>query len=396
MCENDFRVLLDAYLSALDGDASRYATKQTTLVLPEPNPDLFRLLFRQAQTLFQSDPVLLDISSPCIIVGDIHGQILDLLRILLTFGIPGPIRYLFLGDLVDRGEFSLEALVIPLLLKVIWPDHVFILRGNHEFRQLCSQSGFLKEMIDIFGNSLLYDEAIRVFREMPFAARVDGSMLCVHGGIGPGLMAAEHILFIQRPIDEFGDENVDALVWSDPSEDITMFEPSAARGAGFRFGCLGLVNFLDRSNLNLLVRAHECVADGYEYHFGSRCITIFSASNYCMSGNRGAVLEVTSAQCFRARDFPALTWLSRKDVVFKMCGKSSVLRSRRSIGMCPKLSSTSGSGLSLFIQKKGHSVPSAMSVSLPPLDRQEFEEEFRGIPIGFSPPIRRARRSSIA
>jgi protein phosphatase len=369
MSDADFRVLLDAYLSSIDGDAVQYANHQSPFILPEPNPDLLKLLFRHTQTLFQNDPVLLEITSPCIIIGDIHGQILDLLRILNTFGNPSPLHYLFLGDLVDRGEFSLETLVIPLLLKSLWPDSVFVIRGNHEFRQLCSQSGFLKQMTEIFNDATLYDDALRIFRELPFAARIDNAILCVHGGIGPNLLSVDQIRFIQRPIEDFGDVNINSLVWSDPSDKIATFEPSVARGVGFIFGALGLTNFLERSKLDVLVRAHECVSEGYEAHFDSRCLTIFSASNYGMSGNRSAVLEVKSAKSFKVRDFPALPWFSRKDVVFKTGGKTTVLRSRRALGLCPKLSLATDSGASLFAQKR------STSVALPRLGVQDIDRD---------------------
>jgi protein phosphatase len=352
MSSTDFRALLDGYLSALSDDANLYANRTLSLVLPTPNPDLLRFLFRQVQTLFQSDPVLLDIPTPCIIIGDIHGQVLDLLRILITFGQPCPLHYLFLGDLVDRGEFSIETLVIPFLLKSLYPEHVFVIRGNHEFTQLSSTSGFLSEITAVFGNSKLYDEAVRAFREIPLAARVDGSILCVHGGIGPGIFSLEDIRSIQRPIDDFNDPVVESLVWSDPSSQISTFERSSARGAGFLFGEDGLTPFLEQSKLTVLVRAHECVSEGYAANHGGKCLTVFSASNYCMSGNRGAVLEVVNGACCRPRHFNALSALSRKEVVFKSCGRASVFRPRAALVMCPRLESAQ-------VQKR--QIPSASS-----------------------------------
>jgi diadenosine tetraphosphatase ApaH/serine/threonine PP2A family protein phosphatase len=233
---------------------------------------------------------------------------------------------------------------------------------------MCSQSGFLKEITDVFGNSKLYEEAVKAFREMPLAARVDGTMLCVHGGIGPDLMGIDTIQLIMRPIDAYDDPNVEALVWSDPTEKVQEFERSSARGAGFMFGAMALTRFLERSGLNLLVRAHECVADGFEAHHAGRCMTVFSASNYCNSGNRGAVLEVVTAQAYRVRYFAALPFLARKDAIFKGTGKGQMFRSRTQ-GMQPKIQSPSPGSSPV----KRVTIPSSTSATLPPLMPMEFE-----------------------
>jgi protein phosphatase len=373
MSARDFSALLDGYLSALSDDADSYANQTLSLVLPTPDPDLLWFLFRQVQKLFQSDPILLDVKTPCVIIGDIHGQILDLLRILRTFRKPGPLHYLFLGDLVDRGEFSVETLIVAFLLKSLYPEYVSVIRGNHEFNQLCATSGFLTEITEVFGNTKLYEEAIRTFRHMPLAARVGKSILCVHGGIGPDIYSLDDISTISRPIEDFDDPTVDALVWSDPSDQVTTFERSSARGAGFLFGEAGLAPFLERSGLDVLVRAHECVVDGYEAKHGGKCLTVFSASNYCMSGNRGAVLEVMSGQSYRPRFFSALQWLSRKDVVFKMCSRMSVVRPPTSRVIAPKVATAHGLRQPL--------VSGGTTKQLPPLVPCHFEEHAMTQPV---------------
>jgi protein phosphatase len=149
------RALFNSYSSAMSGEVIRYATERRPLVLPRPDPALISALFRAAGDLFSSEPTLLDISSPCRVIGDIHGQILDLFRILNKFGFPGSASYLFLGDLVDRGEFSIECLVCVFLMKVIWPDRVWVIRGNHEFAFLCSQCGFFNSILSFFGGEAL-------------------------------------------------------------------------------------------------------------------------------------------------------------------------------------------------------------------------------------------------
>jgi protein phosphatase len=255
---------------------------------------------------------MIELISPCIIVGDIHGQILDLFRILNTFGTPGRIAYLFLGDIVDRGEFSIECLVTVLLLKALHPDSVFVIRGNHEFSSLCSQCGFMSQMMEFFQDSNLYHEAVQVFPYIPLAARIDDSILCVHGGIGPSITSLTSISWLQRPIEEFGDDIVDALVWSDPDPSVDRFETSTVRGAGYLFGEAAVTAFLDEAKLTMLVRAHQCIPEGAKELFGGRVMTVFSASNYCgLVGNQAAVLQITAPGVHEIRRFSPLPWLVR-------------------------------------------------------------------------------------
>lgn len=281
---------------------------------------------------------MLQIPSPCIVIGDIHGQILDLFRILNVFGVPSPKRrYLFLGDLIDRGEFSVECLVCAFLLKALWPDSVYIIRGNHEFAFLCSQCGFMTQIVSFFTDASLFHDACSAFRYLPLAARIDESILCVHGGIGPSVTDIAAIEAIERPIDEFGDDIVDSLVWSDPSEYIENFESSPTRGAGYLFGPSALRPFLERSRLTTLVRAHECMKGGIETHFDGILITVFSASNYCgLIGNQAAVLEVIGGGKQQGRTFAPLPWLTRVDATFEQKGKEqqgSALPRRPSLGL---------------------------------------------------------------
>jgi protein phosphatase len=187
-------------------DVTKYATRQIPLSLPVLDAPVLTALFRDVQAIFKSEPVLLEVGSPCIIVGDLHGQILDLIRILNTFGLPSRQRYVFLGDLVDRGEFSIETLVVVLLLKVIWPEQVYLIRGNHEFQLLCSQGGYMMQMFETFGDLMLYQASVQMFGFIPLAARIDKVILCVHGGIGPELTDVNVINTIFRPVDNFGQD----------------------------------------------------------------------------------------------------------------------------------------------------------------------------------------------
>jgi protein phosphatase len=363
LMDEEFVALFTQYSSALLGDVSRYADRSIPLVLPRPEPSLLSRLFTHAHNLFELEPILLQIPAPCIVVGDIHGQVLDLFRILNTFGVPGEVTYLFLGDLVDRGEFSIEALITVFLLKVLWPDRVFLIRGNHEFDTLCSTCGFMSQMQEFFQMGSLYDEAIRAFSEIPIAALIGASTLCVHGGIGPALFNAASIEQIRRPIDDFADDLLTSLVWSDPDSTIDDFAPSQSRGAGYAFGERALAEFLDQSRLSMLVRAHECVPDGVQESFHGRLITVFSASNYCgLMGNKAAILEVKGPRAYNVHTFPPLPWLLRSSVQFGNSFIPAAPSLRRGKAGIPRAGSDMG-----LPAVKARVGPSASASSLPRL-----------------------------
>ncbi|KAK8890631.1 hypothetical protein M9Y10_035412 [Tritrichomonas musculus] len=322
-----YKSLLDLYMNCFkSADVNSYANRQAVLTLPNINPIIINDLFDDARKIFEDEPVLLELRSPCIVVGDLHGQILDLYRILAFFGMPSSRRkYVFLGDFVDRGEFSVEVIIIVLTLKVIWPDNVSIIRGNHEFQFLCSQCGFMTQMIDFFCDNMLFNKCVTAFNYMPLAARIDRKILCVHGGIGPSLKSLNQICSLRRPIQDFDGDLVDSLVWSDPSDEITegSFMPST-RGTGYIFNEAAVDDFISNNpEIQMIVRGHECVTGGIEFRFNKKICTVFSASNYCgLVGNSAGILEITGPMQYKERILPPLAWLLRSNVVFRNEGES--------------------------------------------------------------------------
>ncbi|KAI4368683.1 hypothetical protein MLD38_017213 [Melastoma candidum] len=256
-----------------------------------------------AERIFSSEPSVLQLRAPVKIFGDLHGQFGDLMRLFDEYGSPSTagdvayIDYLFLGDYVDRGQHSLETISLLLALKVEYPNNVHLIRGNHEAADINALFGFRIECIERMGERdgiWAWHRVNRLFNWLPLAALIEKKIICMHGGIGRSINHVEQIENIQRPITmEAGSIVLMDLLWSDPTENDSVegLRPNA-RGPGLvTFGPDRVMEFCNNNDLQLIVRAHECVMDGFERFAQGRLITLFSATNYCgTANNAGAIL----------------------------------------------------------------------------------------------------------
>jgi diadenosine tetraphosphatase ApaH/serine/threonine PP2A family protein phosphatase len=246
----------------------------------------------QAVNQLSAEPPVLHLTGQFVVVGDIHGDILSVVRIFQELGWPDTRSYLFLGDYVDRGNASCEVLVLLYCLKVIFPDSIFLLRGNHEFASMTQLYGFRAECAAKFV-SQVYTEFVNSFSALPIAAIVNGTVFCVHGGIRPEL--ARHLDDLMKIED--GSASIEAdILWADPREGVDGFQASP-RGRGFLFGSDAFEDFLDDADLTLMIRAHEDCDAGFAWPFGidGQLLTVFSTADYCQKGNDAAVAVVSVA-----------------------------------------------------------------------------------------------------
>jgi protein phosphatase len=301
---SSFTAIFTAYSDAISVGVSAYENKSARLVLPFlPYPLLCDLL-STTTTHWKTEPTVLTITGDMTVVGDVHGHILDLFRIIARSGFPPHTRYLFLGDIVDRGEFSTEAAILILTLKVLWPSSVFVIRGNHEFREMWLSGGFGCEVASLYGGTDVLGQFESAFAFMPLAAVVNGRALCVHGGIGEHVRDVSALAKVKRPVCCFDSRVVRDAFWSDPCETTVGFEESP-RGIGCLYGRRPLAAFLAKNKLALLVRGHEVVEEGCESQFNGQVATVFSASAYCnQRTNKSAVLVLNRSHPPHARLFP--------------------------------------------------------------------------------------------
>lgn len=255
-------------------------------------------LINHARTVIMQEPMLLEVAPPVNICGDLHGQFSDAVRVFDICKLPGGNnKYLFLGDYVDRGQMGLETITLLLALKVKFPKHIFLLRGNHECASINRVYGFFDECKRRYSVKL-WKTFSSLFDCLPAAAVVGDSIFCMHGGLSPELNDLDAIRQLQRPQDVPEHGLFADLLWSDPNRHGNGWEEND-RGVSFTFGADVVQRFLQRHNLELICRAHQVVEDGYEFFANRRLVTLFTAPNYCGQFiNAGAIMTVSaSLQC---------------------------------------------------------------------------------------------------
>ncbi|KAK8841619.1 hypothetical protein M9Y10_027244 [Tritrichomonas musculus] len=249
-------------------------------------------LCRKVQPLFLSEPSLLELESPVCICGDIHGQLCDLLHAFEKGGEPPKTTYLFLGDYVDRGEDSVDVICLLFGLKLLYPDNVYLLRGNHESPEINQVFGFADECERKLNYSLwhLFND---VFDTLPIGAVVGKQFFCVHGGLSPYLENLNDVKNIVRPCPVFNDALTSDLLWTDPNPKIEGWGPNP-RGETKSWGHDVAECFLKQNNLKCIVRGHQMAFKGFNFPFGpfSNTVTVFTASKYGRNLNQAAIMLI--------------------------------------------------------------------------------------------------------
>tara|TARA_B100001057_G_C22855617_1_gene952565 strand:+ start:1187 stop:2143 length:957 start_codon:yes stop_codon:yes gene_type:complete len=259
-------------------------------------------LSNKCKSIFNTEPNLLRINTPIYIYGDIHGQYQDLIRFLKMTGLPPNSCILFMGDYVDRGPNSIEVIALLFAMKILYPNHVFLLRGNHECPDVNKNYGFYQECLERFKNEKI-DNSDYVFNQInltlcsiPLAALINNKVFCVHGGISPNLKNIYDLDKINR-FSKIPDNGILCdILWSDPKSGLEDWEPSN-RGTSYTYNENALDKFMNNNNLELVCRAHQMVNDGFKFFNNNKLVTIFSAPNYCGEcGNDGAVMHINDKQ----------------------------------------------------------------------------------------------------
>ncbi|KAL6737401.1 hypothetical protein Aduo_011047 [Ancylostoma duodenale] len=260
-------------------------------------------IIQECTALFRQEKTMLDIEAPVTVCGDIHGQFYDLMKLFEVGGSPATTKYLFLGDYVDRGYFSIECVLYLWALKICYPNTLFLLRGNHECRHLTEYFTF-KQECKIKYSERVYDSCMDSFDALPLAALMNQQFLCVHGGLSPEIHTLDDIKRLDRFKEPPAFGPMCDLLWSDPLEDFgsernaEQFSHNSVRGCSYFYSYAACCDFLQRNNLLSIIRAHEAQDAGYRMYRKSQAtgfpslITIFSAPNYLdVYNNKAAILK---------------------------------------------------------------------------------------------------------
>ena len=244
--------------------------------------------------ILHNEKNVLIINAPINIFGDIHGQFSDMIHFLEITGLPPHQKFLFMGDYVDRGNNSIEVCALLFAMKIMYPNNINILRGNHECPEVNSMYGFLTECESRFGNEgkTVFNKINEVLCILPLCAIINEKIFCVHGGISPHLKKVEDINKINRFTKIPDGGLLCDLMWSDPNNSTDTWGVNS-RGISCTYNLKAVDTFLNNNNLQLICRAHQLVSDGYKFSHNNKLITVFSAPNYCGNcGNDGAVMKI--------------------------------------------------------------------------------------------------------
>ncbi|XP_061656654.1 serine/threonine-protein phosphatase 2B catalytic subunit gamma isoform-like isoform X1 [Syngnathoides biaculeatus] len=282
-------------------------------------------VINEGAAILRQEKCMLDVSAPVTVCGDVHGQFFDLMKLFEVGGSPGATRYLFLGDYVDRGYFSIEVsdpdqsphfprhgvnaalsrqcVLFLWALKINHPETLFLLRGNHECRHLTEYFTFKHECKMKYSDRV-YEACMDSFDCLPLAALLNQQFLCVHGGLSPEISSLDDIRKLERFKEPPAFGPMCDLLWSDPGEDYGAeknqdhFSHNSVRGCSYFYSYAAVCDFLINNNLLSVIRAHEAQDAGYRMYRKSQTtgfpslITIFSAPNYLdVYNNKAAVLK---------------------------------------------------------------------------------------------------------
>ncbi|MFX1426368.1 MAG: metallophosphoesterase, partial [Promethearchaeota archaeon] len=247
------------------------------------------IILKTAKNIFEEENILLEISlddsnKEIYVIGDIHGNLSTLLKLIEEVNEKKPEKVIFLGDIVDRGPKQLECLLFVLALKILEPQKYFLLRGNHETLEMNQYYGFAQEFMSRIKNMEKFNEILEVYNMLPLCALINRTILCLHGGIPQDLEILNKLRNVKTKdlnvIFDSVSQDLVQIMWNDPKTNLRGFTESF-RGPGIKFfGEDVFEAFLNKNKLKYVIRAHECFPEGYRWFFHNRLLSIFSSANY--------------------------------------------------------------------------------------------------------------------
>jgi len=256
-------------------------------------------LLNDAEKIFSKENNLLYIKKGkeknIIFIGDIHGDLKSLKLIFEKYNIENN-KFIFLGDYVDRGTYSIDCINYLLEKKIKHPINVALLRGNHESPLVNYNYGFYIDLRNTFDKSSmeLFFRYNEVFSSLPYAAQINKyNVLCLHGGLSENILYIEELNTLPKKDLIPTTNKLFETLWNDPREGISdwgFLNNSDGRGPGtFLFSEKITLDFLKNNDLQALIRGHEYYKEGYKFHFRKKnninnfsgsVLTVFTCREY--------------------------------------------------------------------------------------------------------------------
>lgn len=232
----------------------------------------------ELQDLYREKPNVVEIPfGNVIFVGDLHGELQSTLSVQKFIQKYPTHFFVFLGDYADRGPEQIETFNLVMALAISNPERVLMLRGNHESDEVAARYGFYNAVTRTHSFDV-YKHYSRVFEVLPIAAYNEENLFACHGGIPEGVTRLDEIQRCNRRDPNFPDDIIFQMVWNDPQEADFKFRPNFRSSRARYYGLSAFNKFTHDINAHMMIRAHEVYPNGYQFFFGGRLVSVFSAT----------------------------------------------------------------------------------------------------------------------
>lgn len=256
-----------------------------------PSAATVQELCDQIKKNYYSLPNVVSLRSPVTVVGDIHGHFFELVEVFRVGGYCPDTNYLFLGNYVDMGHYSIQSLMLLFCLKLRHPDRITLLRGNHETKAVSQAYGLYGECMHHYGSAAPWRHITEAFQYLPIAAVIDDTRLCIHSGLSPTGEIVDQLRVLDRFVEPEPKSTLADILWSSPSETYTGFHKDPKSGV-LTFGAEVLNRFLHTNNLQQVIRGHSLCTAGFREFWSGKLLSLWSAPNFCdRVGNAAAIAE---------------------------------------------------------------------------------------------------------
>ncbi|CEF64875.1 Serine/threonine-protein phosphatase 5 [Strongyloides ratti] len=269
---------------------------------------IFSDICHKAAEVLASEPTLLILnnetpSETFLVLSDIHGCFDVIIHNFYYYHCLPKKRIIILGDYVDKGADDAFICLFLFLCKIVWSDKIYLLKGNHEIRDMNRQKDFPDNCEFLLGDKSTFYLFNFVFERMPLAAIWNEKVYLAHGGISQWITCRNDITNIKRPLKLNRSLKsrllITDILWSDPyrksyktKDDFSKYFGVSKRGCGFVYSKEGLEVIMKCLNVSMVIRGHQTSREGFVEEYKNICYTVHSKPR-CKSNSFGSSCLLT-------------------------------------------------------------------------------------------------------